>query len=196
MKRLFLYDFDGTITTKDSLFDFLKFSTSSFSYYLGFCVFLPLFLGAKLKFFQRAEVKRRFISFFLKGKSKDELTKLSQGYLEHILNGSMFRETALHSIREHKKEGEAYLVSASLDIWLTPIANWLDIGLICTKASYSNDIFNGHFSTPNCNYDEKVRRVIEEIKMEDYQWKVYYGDSNGDLAMKNLVDEYHHQLFN
>jgi len=195
MKRLFLYDFDGTITTKDSLFDFLKFSTSSTKYYISFCVFIPLFIGSKCKLFPKAEVKRRFISFFLKGQSKDELATLSQGYLEHILNASMFRETALQSIGEHKKEGDVYLVSASLDIWLTPIAKWLGIGLICTKAHYSNGVFNGKFSTPNCNYGEKVKRVVDEINLENYQRKVYFGDSSGDLAMKSLVDEYHHRYF-
>jgi len=196
MKRLFLYDFDGTITTKDSLFDFLKFSTNSFKYYLGFCAFVPLFLGAKLKLFQKGNVKRRFISFFLKGKSEHELTKISEAYLQHIIKRPMFREAALNSIRKHKIEGDIYLVSASLDIWLTPIAKWLDVGLICTKADYSNDTFNGQFSTPNCNYHEKVIRVVDEIKMDEYQWTVYHGDSSGDLAMKDLVDEYHHQLFN
>jgi HAD superfamily hydrolase (TIGR01490 family) len=195
MKRLFLYDFDGTITTKDSLFDFLKFSTNSFKYYLVFCAFIPFFLGAKLNLFQKGDVKRRFISFFLKGKSKHELTKISQAYLQHIIKRPMFREAALNSIRKHKDEGDVYLVSASLDIWLTPIAKWLDIGLICTKASYSKDIYNGQFDTPNCNYDEKVIRVNDEIDMDEYQWKVYHGDSSGDLAMKDLVDEYHHQLF-
>ena len=195
MKRLFLYDFDGTITTKDSLFDFLKFSTNSFKYYLGFCAFIPLFLGAKLKFFQKGDVKRRFISFFLKGKSKHELNKISQAYLQHIIKRPMFREAALNSIGKHKKEGDVYLVSASLDIWLTPIAKWLDIGLICTKASYSDDIYNGKFDTPNCNYDEKVKRVVDEINMEDYQRIVYFGDSRGDLAMKSVVNEYHHRLF-
>jgi phosphatidylglycerophosphatase C len=196
MKRLFLYDFDGTITKKDSLFDFLKFSTNPLYYYLGFCVFIPLFLGAKLTLLKKSDVKRRFISFFLKGKSKQELTKISQGYLDHIAHRPMFREAALNSIRAHKKEGDVYLVSASLDIWLEPIVKWLDVGLICTKASYANDIFNGKFSTPNCNFDEKVKRVIDEINLEDYQRKVYYGDSSGDLAMKNIVDEYHHKFFN
>jgi len=195
MKQLFLYDFDGTITKKDTLFDFIKFSASNRDYYSGLLIFSPLFILAKAGFLKKGKVKQRFISFFLKGKSKVELSTISVTYLKQVLNNRILKKTALNSIFENKQKGDVYIVSASLDIWLKAISEHLGVGLICTMANYKNDIFDGKFSTPNCNYKEKVKRVINEININDYDNIVYFGDTKGDIALKGIVNEYYHKIF-
>ena len=195
MKQLFLYDFDGTITRKDTLFDFLKFTTSTRNYYTLFLLFAPLFILAKLGLKNKATVKERFISSFLKGKSKFELNAISEAYLRQILSKQIFRKAALASIIENQKIGSVYIVSASLDIWLNPISEHLDVGLICTNAHYVNGLFNGKFSSPNCNYDEKFRRVARELKLDNYEQIDYYGDSKGDFAMKKLATHFYYKKF-
>ncbi len=196
MNQLFLYDFDGTITNKDTLFDFLKFSTSNANYYGGLLVFSPLFVLAKLGLIKKGIVKQRFISFFLKGKSKVELSTLSGDYLQRVLSKGILRRSALSSISDSKKLGTVYIVSASLDIWLTQISEHLGVGLICTKANYENDVFDGKFSTPNCNRDEKPKRVARELQLENYGQISYFGDSKGDLAMKAIVTNFQYRKFN
>jgi len=41
-KTLALFDFDGTITTKDSLIDFIKYAVGNISYYVGFIKLMPI----------------------------------------------------------------------------------------------------------------------------------------------------------
>jgi len=195
MKQLFLYDFDGTITNKDTLFDFLKFSTSNAIYYGRVLVFSPLFVLAKWGFVNKSIVKERFISFFLKGKSKVELSTLSSAYLQRVLSKGILRRSALSSIRESKKQGKVYIVSASLDIWLKSISEYLEVGLICTKAKYENDVFDGKFSTPNCNRDEKPKRVVKELRLDTYDQISYFWDSKGDLAMKAIATNFYYRKF-
>ncbi len=195
MKQLFLYDFDGTITNKDTLFDFLKFSTSNGNYYSGLLIFSPHFVLAKLGILRKAIVKRRFISFFLKGKTKVELSTLSTAYLQRVLSKGILRRSALSSISESKKQGKVYIVSASMDIWLNVISEHLEVGLICTKANYENEIFDGKFSTPNCNRDEKPKRVARELLLDTYGQISYFGDSKGDFAMKAIVTNFQYRKF-
>jgi phosphatidylglycerophosphatase C len=196
MKKLFLYDFDGTITSKDTLFDFLKISTTKGRYYSGLLIFSPLFVLAQLGILKKGNLKQRFISFFLKGKSKIELNTLSTAYLQRVLDKGIFRRAALNSISENKNQGAIYIVSASLDIWLKEISEYLEVGLICTKANYKNDVFDGKFSTLNCNRDEKPKRVARELQLDTFGQISYFGDSKGDFAMKAIVTNFHYRKFN
>ena len=75
MKRtLYLFDFDGTLTNKDTLFDFLKFSFSKV-YFINYLLFMPLFVVSKLKIIDPGKVKEKFISQFMKGLSTHQIDK-------------------------------------------------------------------------------------------------------------------------
>jgi HAD superfamily phosphoserine phosphatase-like hydrolase len=195
MKQLFLYDFDGTITKMDSLFDFLRFSSSSGRYFLSMLLFSPLFIAAILGILPNAKVKRWLVSHFLKGKTRAELRTLSLEYRDFIFGEKVMRVRALGSIDENLEKGPVYIVSASLDIWLEDIARYLGVGLICTRAHYENNVFDGSFSTPNCNYEEKPKRVRQEIDLSAFEHIHYYGDSKGDMAMKDVATNFYYKEF-
>ena len=195
MKQLFLYDFDGTITKKDSLFGFLRFSSNGGHYFLSLLLFSPLFVAAILGILPNASVKQRFISHFLKGKTRAQLRIVSFEYCDFIFGEKAMRSDALISIDENLKKGPVYIVSASLDIWLEDIARYLGVGLICTHAHYKNDVFDGTFLTPNCNYGEKPRRVRQEIDLSAFERIHYFGDSKGDLAMKEVATDFYYKEF-
>jgi len=194
-KKLFLYDFDGTITKKDSLFLFLKYSSNTSSFVGKFLVFSPLFFLAKLGLFSKSKIKERFVAAFLKGKTKSQLDIMAEGFLENLIETRGFREKALQSIEKHKKEGTVYIVSASLDIWLGPIAAYLDVKLICTQAHYQKGRLMGKFLGPNCNGEQKPIRVRAEIDLDAYNEIHYFGDSKGDLPMKSVVHQFYYKMF-
>jgi len=195
MKKLYLYDFDGTITNKDSLFEFLKFASPSLKYKFQLLRFAPLFLGAKLGVLSKSETKRSFISTFLKGKTKNEISAISHSFLEHIQKNDFFKKNALESIEKHTQKGTVFIVSASLDLWLDAIAKQLGVGLICTQAEFIKGVFNGNFKTHNCNYEEKPKRVQAEIDLSSFTEIHYYGDSKGDMAMKPLATNFYYNYF-
>ena len=195
MKQLFLYDFDGTITNRDSLFDFLRFSTNGAHYFLSMLLFSPLFIAAILGIVSKSSVKRRLVSHFMKGKTRAQLRTLSLEYRDFIFGEKTMRSGALLSIDENLKKGPVYIVSASLDIWLEDIARHLGVGLICTRALFVKDVFDGSFSTPNCNYEEKPKRVRQEIDLDTFEHIHYYGDSKGDMAMKEIVTTFYFKEF-
>jgi phosphatidylglycerophosphatase C len=194
-RKLYLFDFDGTLTKKDSLFDFLKFSFPS-TYLKHFIFFIPLFLIARLKFIDPGKVKELFISSFLKGKSFIEINQLADNYFVKNHQTLIYKE-ADSFVKSISNYNDKFLVSASLDIWLKPFADYYQMGLICTKAKYDeNGFFTGKFATPNCNYDQKKLRIEKEIDLSLYDEVLAYGDTNGDKAMYSISTKSFNQFFN
>ena len=49
----------------------------------------------------------------------------------------------------------------------------------------------GRLATPNCKYDEKVRRVRAAFRLETFERVVAYGNSPGDYALFAALKDYH-----
>jgi phosphatidylglycerophosphatase C len=194
-KTLYLFDFDGTLTNRDSLFDFMKFVSSPIQYYWKFLLFLPNFIFAYVGIYKNSEIKEKFIAAFLKGKSKKETEILAKNYSQSI--EEIMRPNAKKLLQSLKNDENSivYIVSASLDIWLQPIAEKFKANLICTQSLYENEIYTGSFSSPNCNFHEKKKRILEKINPKEFKKIIAYGDSKGDLAMFSLADETHFRPF-
>jgi phosphatidylglycerophosphatase C len=65
---LALFDFDGTLTTKDSLLEFIRFAKGSVALYLVMGLFSPVILFYKLLKQDGEQAKRMVLSFLFKGK--------------------------------------------------------------------------------------------------------------------------------
>src|SRR5690606_817876 len=166
-KDLYLFDFDGTLTSVDTLFDFLKHSFPE-KYKSVYFQFVFLFILVKLKFKEPGQVKQQFLASFLKGKSKTEIEELAFKYFQKRKD-LILRKSAIDFISQIGKTADIYFVSASLDIWLHPFAEFFGIKLICTKAEFTEQgIFTGNFCGKNCNYEEKKIRILEEIELNAY----------------------------
>jgi phosphatidylglycerophosphatase C len=184
---LYLFDFDGTITNKDTLFDFLQVSFP-LKYKKIFIKFIPLFILVRFKIFDPGKIKQRFISQFLKGKTRSEIKKLVQYYFECRKN-TLIRPKALEYIRALSNEPNKYVVTASLDLWVEPFAKYLGLRLISTEAEFINEVFTGKFATPNCNYEQKAVRIISEIQLAKFIKIFAFGDSKGDKNMLELATD-------
>lgn len=62
-----VFDFDGTITKKDTLLEFIKFNKGKWYFFFGFILFSPMLLAMKLKIYPNWKVKQHLFSFFYKG---------------------------------------------------------------------------------------------------------------------------------
>jgi len=77
MKKLYLFDFDGTLTYKDTMFLFLKFyDPTKFS--VQFLKHVPLFILLKMKLADAEAVKKSLISSILKKSAVVLRRKLSK----------------------------------------------------------------------------------------------------------------------
>ena len=194
MKKLYLFDFDGTLTYKDTMFLYLKFYNPS-KFKLQFIKHIPLFVLLKLKLADAEKVKKSFISSILKGERKAKIESKSKAFFDTNFP-DIFRENALEFIKNiDRNTTECYIVSASLDIWVQPFAEKFNLKLLATRAEYKDDIFTGNFIGKNCNNAEKVNRVIDAIGNKKFDKTIAFGDTSGDKEMLAWANEGKFEFF-
>jgi len=194
MKKLYLFDFDGTLTYKDTMFLYLKFYDSA-KFNIQFIRHIPLFVLLKLKLADTEKVKKSFISSVLKGQSRQKIEKKAQEFFDRYYP-ELFRENALEFIKNMDRQNtDSFIVSASLDIWVRPFAEKLNIPLLATQAEFENDIFTGNFIGKNCNGAEKLSRIKEALSEKKYDKIIAFGDTSGDKEMMAWANESQFEFF-
>jgi HAD superfamily hydrolase (TIGR01490 family) len=194
MKSLYCFDFDGTLTTHDTLFLFLKFYNKK-RYYVQYIKHIPLFLLCKLKIIPAEHTKKNFIRSILGGVLKEQLQEKASDFFREK-HAIICREKAVGYIENiDRSETDCFMVTASLDIWVKPFSDHFNMELVSTEAKYENNIFTGDFSTKNCTGKEKVIRIKQAIVGKKYKQTVAFGDSDGDREMMAWADTAHYRLF-
>jgi len=187
--NLALFDFDGTLTSKDSLGEFLKYSVSRDKYIMHMLKFLPSFTLYKLKLLRNDISKQRLFEIFYTGMDESEFKKIAKNYSLKELDKIIFKDS-FALLKQHQQNGDrVIIVSASMKCWIEPWCKKNNIELLSTELEFRNSKVTGRFSTPNCYNKEKVNRIKKHLHIEEYE-KIYaYGDSEGDEAMLALADE-------
>jgi phosphatidylglycerophosphatase C len=185
---LALFDFDGTLTNRDTMFVFCKQVAGPVRFFLGLLILAPMLVGFKLKMVDRSRAKSMFLRHFLGGLGRDELRRHGELFAGRV--DSLLRPKGMEQLAWHRSEGhKLVLVSASLDLWLAAWAERQGLQLLCTGAAWTDDRFQGELATANCHGPEKVRRVKAALDPGTFD-KVYaYGDSSGDTEMLAMSDE-------
>lgn len=194
MKKLYCFDFDGTITKKDTMFVFLKFYNAK-KFYISFIKHLPLFVILKLGLADAEKVKMSFISSILKDESEENLDKKALLFFEKFYP-QIIREKALDFIQNIDKEKtKCLLVTASLDIWTKYFAKKFGMELVATKAKFKDGSYTGKFASKNCNGKEKVERIKKVISKQKFDKTIAFGDTSGDTEMLNWANEGYYRFF-
>lgn len=189
MRRYALFDFDGTITTKDTLFDFIRFTYGRSG--LVKCLLLNMWnlslYAAKLRSNEKA--KEIMLATMIKGTSSAVFEELCKRYsMERV--PQIIKENTKEIIEKHLTAGETLLiVSASPENWIRPWAMKNGFtGVIATKLEERDGALTGKFASRNCYGVEKVNRLKEFFTDRQQVYITAYGDSNGDKPMLNYAN--------
>ena len=189
MKRYALFDFDGTITTKDTLFDFIRFTYGRSG--LVKCLLLNVWnlslYAAKLRSNEKA--KEIMLATMIKGTNAAVFEEQCKRYsMERV--PQIVRENTKEIIEKHQATGETLLiVSASPENWIRPWAmknGFTEV--IATKLEERDGALTGKFASRNCYGVEKVNRLKEFFTDREQVFITAYGDSNGDKPMLNYAN--------
>ncbi len=181
------FDFDGTITKRDTFAGFLFFSFGYLKVFKGTVILLKVLLFNKLGIVSNQKAKEQVFSYFFKGMSIRQFEGLCKDYSGEI--EKIVRPDAIKAIQWHQKnEHRVMIITASVYNWIKPWAEAKGImEVIATQIEISNGILSGEFSSKNCRGQEKVERlqaVIPEIK----KCELYvYGDSDGDKELLEIA---------
>lgn len=182
------YDFDGTITTNDSMIEFLSHTFGACRLRLALLLVSPWLVAMKLKIIPSGKAKERLLRHFLKGMSVDDFRAECDGFAAAVKD-TLIRPQAMESIREDIAQGRRVaIVSASISDWVRPFFRAFcgddKIDILCTELEEKAGHLTGRFATPNCRGEEKVRRLesFYGMGLSRYLYSAY-GDTKGDMPM-------------
>lgn len=188
-RKLVLFDFDGTITHKDSLFDFIRFAVGPVKFIVGLLWQCPNLIAFRAGLLKNHTAKQRLISQFFKGWNELDFTQVADHYATTRID-RIVRSDALECLHQHLKNKDlVYVVSASGEAWIKAWCTQHGIQVLGTQLEVVGGKMTGLFSSPNCHGPEKVRRIKAQLDLNDYVQIVAYGDSAGDTEMLALADE-------
>ena len=194
-KTLALFDFDKTVTDKDT---FLPFMFFSFGYVRTMSVIFLLFPFAMIcfaGFMSRKKFKEMFFSLTIKGWTKERFDKTAQDFYAKEVK-KLLRKSAIDEIKRHlDSNADVSLVSASPEDWLRPFTEEYGINLIATRLETKDGVYTGKIVGSNCRRAEKVRRVKEVYNIENYSDIYAYGDSRGDKEMLEMSNHPYFRSF-
>lgn len=185
---LVAFDFDGTLTVRDSFTAFLRWRTGPARYALGLAKLSPAAV-AYLIHRDRGRIKAAAAREFLAGAPRRELEAEARAFAESQAP-ALFRPDALATWEDWRRKGATLvIVSASPALVVRPFAEMLGADeLLATELAYgADDRVTGVFSTPNCRGPEKVVR-LEARFGPGVRLAAAYGDTGGDREMLQIAD--------
>jgi phosphatidylglycerophosphatase C len=183
------FDFDGTLTVRDSFTGFLRWTAGRRRWLLGLARMAPdlaTYAGDR----DRGRLKAASVREFLKGVPRDRLEADAEAFAGQVWPG-FIRRDALACWNDWGRRG-AYrvIVTASPETTVAPFARRLGAeALLGTPLGFdTDDRVTGAFIGPNCRGEEKVRRLRAALG-DDMRLAAAYGDTTGDTEMLAIADE-------
>lgn len=187
-KKIAFFDFDGTITRKDTMLEMIRFAKGNGSYYAGLLQLSPWLIAMKAGMITNESAKEKMLSLFFKGMPLKEFDAICVSFTQNIIP-LLIRDDAKKALQFHKKENhEIVVVTASAENWVKPWCDQQSLKIIGTRlATDQHQLLTGKLLSVNCNGDEKVHRIKSVYDLSAYDEIYGYGDSEGDKQMLSLA---------
>nr|WP_316627520.1 HAD-IB family hydrolase [uncultured Brevundimonas sp.] len=189
------FDFDGTLTIRDSFTEFLRWRVGPGGWALGLVKLAPA-LAAYARDRDRGRIKAASVREFLHGVDRQALEAEAAQFADQVWPRFM-RPDALKVWDDWGRRG-AYrvIVTASPVTTVAPFAQRLGAeGLLGTEFVFdAEDRITGEFAGPNCRGAEKVRR-LKAAYGDTMTLAAAYGDTSGDTEMLAMAQEAGFRVF-
>lgn len=188
------FDFDGTLTQRDTFTPFLARGLGWPRFLLAVLRCSPWLTGYALRLVRNDVAKARLMRATLSDRTTAEMEDWTTHWLAEDFPGQLQAWT-LARLVYHQQAGHCcVLVSASPDIYLRRVARQLGFdGLICTEMEVEDGRLTGRMRTPNCYGEQKVLRLnawLSErfgVAPASAMTLYAYGDTAGDKPMLRLA---------
>ena len=192
MKKLAIFDIDYTITKKETLMEFYKYSLEEDIKNIRF---LPRALYSGLMYgvgiYDERRVKECFLKF-IDNIEEEKLQELVKRFYKNRLSKILYKD-AVDMMYKLKKEGyDIYLISASPEFYINEFYN-IDVvdKVIGTRFEFKEGKFIRKMLGSNCKGEEKVKRLKEVLSKEnievDFKDSYMFSDSLSDKPLLDLV---------
>lgn len=195
MKTIVAFDFDGTLTRKDSFIEFIRYMKGDLSFIISIPYLIILWISFKLGAFSRDYAKECVFRFFFKGMNAENFNNKCNKFSSKI--DLILKEQSKSQIKKYVNNGyTVIIVSASVVNWIKPWSEKYGIShVIATQIEVVNNKLTGRFTTKNCRGKEKVNRILKQFPNKSTYRMIAYGNSIGDKEMLNFADKGYFNAF-
>lgn len=193
-QRVYCFDFDGTLTTKDTLVEMIRYSRGTLRCLWGFLRYSPLLVLMKCRLYPNWKAKEKLFAYYYKGETAGDFMRECRGFARD--RKDLLRPQATEKLREAVAEGaRVFVVSASVDTWVRPFVGD-QVEVVGTQVEVVDGRLTGRFRTRNCYGQEKVNRIRALLTGPRSEYEIFaYGDSRGDREMLEDADHGFFQPF-
>lgn len=186
---LALFDFDGTITDRETMPDFMHVAVRPGRLLLGKVFLLPVILGYKCKLVSGVAVRALICFFGFWRVPVQELEIHGQRFSKEFLPATL-RAEAMARIAWHKARGDTVVVvSGGLAVYLSHWCREHGVELLCSTLEERGGKLTGRYLGRQCVRDEKARLVQERFPPTQYARIFAYGDTPEDRELLALAHE-------
>jgi HAD superfamily hydrolase (TIGR01490 family) len=187
MKNLAVFDLDGTITTKDTMFEFIKYTHGTLHLCIALLYISPLYILTLLGVYQKEKMKEALLSFLYKNWLSEKITVMGNSFAEKqiplMLNNDIYSK-----LLQHKENGDRVIIlTASCSIWVEAWCKNEQLELISSILQIKNGVVTGKLYGLNCHGKEKVVRLAKYVNYKNYNMYAY-GNAPSDTPFIELAN--------
>lgn len=176
-----IFDFDGTLTKRDTLRPFGHYLASKRKRY---CPLILLYLGLiayRFKIISDKCLKQLFLKLFIKDETAGRIHQLVNEFLDHTIP-ALLNEPVYAHLRRHLDHGDkVYIASANFDFFLEPLREkWHLSGLICTKTESDEHGYTGKIIGACCKKNDKLVKLLSVFGADNLKTFIAYGDKEDE----------------
>lgn len=193
--EIFVFDFDGTITTKDTFALFLRYYAGNAAWLVNIARLLPTFIAYKLGRIDRHAVKKAVISRFFTGKAAEDVETTARQFAQDVIP-TLIRPLALERLEALLADPKCgpeslYICSASIGPYLREWAGSVGVHkehVMATELHVVNERITGELRGYNVWGENKTRRISDQFAPHSVKIKEAYGDTRGDQEMLHAAE--------
>lgn len=120
-EKIYCFDFDGTLTSNDTLIEFIRYAKGTRRMLWGFLLHSPLLVLMKLRLYPNWRAKQHILRHFFGGRTIAEFDSLCHNFA--FDNQHLLRPEGIAFVQKVVDEGSrVFIVSASVDNWVRPFS--------------------------------------------------------------------------
>lgn len=190
---LALFDFDGTITSRETFGDFMRLAVPRRRLALGRVVLAPLIVGYRLGLVSGSATRAAIVRFGLAGVPLATVEAHGAALAAKVLP-ALVRPGVAARIDWHRDRGDTVVVvSGGFDVYLDPWCRANGLELLCSALEHRDGRLTGRYRGAQCVLGEKARRVREQYDLDRYDRIHAYGDTAEDMPLLALAHERHYR---
>lgn len=182
MPDLALFDFDGTLTTRETFPDFMRYAVPRWRLLAGGALLAPVVFGYRRGWVAGNPTRASIVQVGLRGVQARRLRAHGDAFAREVLPG-LLRPEAMEKLAWHRERGDRIVVvSGGLDVYLAPWCAAQGLELACSVLAERSGRITG-YAGAQCVGEEKVRRIRALCDPKAYVAIHAYGDTHEDMAM-------------